>query len=62
MTTNKDIIKLKEIGMIQLALLNKLDITLSNLAFAPKSNFNLISFNQLREAGISYHNNLESII
>lgn len=43
-TTNRNIIRSEKVSIIQLALLNKSDITLSNIAFAPKYNSNLISF------------------
>lgn len=42
--------------------MNKLDIIFSNITFALKCNSNLISFGQLKEARISYHNYSESMI
>lgn len=42
--------------------MNRLDIIFSNITFALKCNSNLISFGQLREARISYHNHSESMI
>lgn len=57
-----DIIRLKKVDTIQLALINRLDITLSNVVFTLRCNSNLISLNQLREARILYHNYPENII
>lgn len=62
MIADRDIIRSEKVDIIQLALLNKLDIMLSNVTFASRCNFNLISFGQLREARLSYHNHLRSII
>lgn len=62
MTADGDIIRSKEVGTIKLTLLNGSDMTLSNVAFAPRCDSNLISLGQLREAGISYHDHPESMI
>ena len=62
MKTNRDIIRLEEVDTIQLVLLNGLNIMLSNVVFALRCNSNLISLGQLRKAGISYYNYLESMI
>lgn len=62
MTANKDIIRSEKIDIIQLGLLNKWDITLSNIAFFSKCDFNLISFGQLREVGNLYYNYPKSMI
>ena len=61
MTTDGDIIRSKEVDTIQPALQNGSDIMLSNITFALSCNSNLISFGQLRDAGISYHYYLESM-
>lgn len=62
MIADKNIIRLEKVSTIKLTLLNGSDIILSNMTFASRYYSNLISFDQLREAGISYHNYPESII
>lgn len=54
--------RLEKVGKIKLTLLNKLDMTLLNIALALRCNFNLIFFGQLKETRISYHDHLKSMI
>lgn len=61
-TANRDIIRLEEVDTIKLTLLNELDMTLSNIAFAPRCYINLIFLSQLREVAILYHDHSESMI
>lgn len=62
MTADEDIIRLEKIDIIQLALLNRLDIMFSNIAFALSYDSKFISFGQLKEAEILYDNHLKNII
>lgn len=62
MTTNGDIIRSEKVDIIKLALLNESDMIFSNIAFALRLDSNLISCSQLKEARISYHNHLVSMI
>lgn len=62
MTVNKKIIRLENVGIKKPTLLNKIKITLLNVAYYPKSNSNLISLSWLRETRISYHVYPESMI
>lgn len=62
MTVDEDTLRLEKIDIIKLTLLNGLDMTLSNIAFAQRYDSNLIFFRQLREANILYYNQLESMI
>lgn len=62
MIASGNIIKLEKVGTIQLLFENGTEIMLSNVAFALRYNSNLISLNQLREAGILYHDHPNSMI
>lgn len=62
MIANRDIIRSEKVSTIQLALLNRLNITLLNIAFTLRYDSNLISLGQLKKARISYHNHPKSII
>lgn len=62
MTADENTLRLEEVDMIKLTLLNGLDMTLSNIAFAQRCDSNLIFLRQLRGANILYHNQLESMI
>lgn len=62
MTTDGNIIKSKKVDKIQLTLLNRSNIMLSNVAFTPKYNSNFISFGQLKKVEILYHNHFKRII
>lgn len=56
------IIYSQKVGIVHLTLLSgKTKMTLLNVEYAPKCDFNLISLGQLRESGISYHNHLNSM-
>lgn len=61
MIFNENIIRLEKVDIIYLVLPNKLDMTFSNIVFAPKYNSNLISFSQLKKAEILYYIYLKSI-
>lgn len=61
-TADRDSIRSKKMAIIKLTLLNQLDMILSNIAFAPRCNFNLISLSQLREIRILYYDYPKSII
>lgn len=62
MTAGKDIIRLREVGTIQLLLKNRSEMILFNVAFALRYDSNLISLGQVREARISYHNHPNNMI
>ena len=61
-TVGGTIIRLSQVGTIILPLENGLQLTLSNFAFTPECDSNLISLGQLWETGISYHNYPEEMI
>ena len=55
-TAGGNIIRSSQIGTVTLSLKNGSNLTLSNVAYTPECDSNLISLGQLRETGISYHN------
>ena len=61
-TAGGDIIRSEQVGTVILPLENGSQLTLSNVAYAPECDSNLISLGQLRESGISYHDYPKCII
>lgn len=51
-----NIIKLEQVGTVISLFKNSLEFILTNIAYTPKYNCNLISLGQLKKIGISYHN------
>lgn len=62
MIVDREIIRLEEVSIIKLTLLNATDIVLSNVVYTSRYDSNLISFSQLREVGIPYYNYPKSMI
>ena len=62
MTTGGTIIRSNQVGIIILPLINGIQLTLSNVTFAPEYDSNLISLGELRETDILYYNYLEQIL
>ena len=56
------IIKSNQVRTIILFLINEIQLTLSNIIFAPECDSNLISLGQLQETGISYHDYSEQML
>lgn len=56
-TAGKKIIRSEEIGTLSIPLANGKSIELLDIAFIPECNSNLISLRQLRETGITFHDN-----
>ncbi len=56
-TAAGQVIRTEEIGTVSIPLANGNSIELHNVALAPGCNSNLISLGQLRETGITYHDN-----
>ena len=62
-TVSGDIIQSKKLGTVHLPLQSgKTTMTLLNIAYAPKYDFNLISLGQFRNSRISYHDHPNSMV
>ena len=61
-TARGTIIRSSQVGTIILPIENGLQLTLSNVAFTPECDSNLISLGQLRETFISYHDYPEKMV
>lgn len=57
MTVARQVIYIKDIGIVSIPLTDSNNIELYNITIAPKYNSNLISLGHLQETGITYHNN-----
>ena len=57
MTAAGQVIRTEEIGNVSIPLADGSTIELHNVALAPGCDSNLISLGQLRESGITYHDN-----
>ncbi len=60
-TAGGEVIRSREVGTVHLSLQSG-KMTLLNVAYTPKCDFNLISLGQLRESGITYHDHPDSMI
>ena len=60
-TAAGQVIRTEEIGTMSIPLADGTTIELQNVALAPGCDSNLISLGQLRESGITYHNNPSSM-
>ena len=56
-TAAGQVIRTEEIGPVSIPLVDGTTIELHNVALAPECDSNLISLSQLRESGITYHDN-----
>lgn len=61
-TARRDIIRSEQVETIILPLENSSQLILTNIAYTPDYNSNLIFFSQFWETGISYHNYPEYIL
>ena len=61
-TVGGNIIRSSQIGTVTLLLENSSNLTLTNTAYTPECNSNLISLGQLRETDISYHNHTKCMM
>lgn len=62
MKVNKNIIRLEEVSIMRLIILNGYNIMRKNIAFASKLNSNLIFFSELKKARILYYNYIKRIL
>lgn len=51
------VIWIEDIGIVSIPFTGDNNIKLHNITLALRGNFNLISFGQFQEVGITYHNN-----
>ena len=61
-TAGGNIIRSSQVGTVTLLLENGSNLTLTNVAYTPECDSNLISLGQLRETGISYHDHAECMV
>ena len=61
-TAGGTIIRSSQVGTITFSIENGLQLMLSNVAFIPECDSNLISLGQLRETGILYHDYPEQMV
>ena len=61
-TAGGNIIRSSQIGTVTFLLKNGSNLTLTNVAYTPEYDSNLISLGQLRETGISYHDHAEYMV